>query len=396
MTKVAIIGAGIGGLASALALLKRGVEVEVFEQAEELREVGAGVTMFANGLRVLFALGLETEVRKSGVLTPEKQIRLWNTGKAWPLIGLDKTAGAEAAGLSACRLHRADLQSMLMNACIELKEDAIRLNHKFVDFSQDDEQVRIFFSNGKEIVTDVLIGADGLHSAVRESLFGAVTPRFSGQMAWRGLARMEDVPVELRRAGVAATWIGPHAHITSYPVSAGRFFNFVGQVDRSDWQHESWFDEGSREECLHDFAGWHADIHRVIQNIPKLYKWGLFLREPLRQWTVDRVTLLGDASHAMLPYLGQGANTALEDGYILARCLEEFELLEALRRYEAARIDRTARIVEASAAMVETFHAPELSNPVDADVYVQKTWNSNKVSQRYQWIHSYNATGVEI
>jgi len=392
-----IAGAGLGGLAAALALLRRGFDVEVFEQAAELKEVGAGVQISANGTAVLFALGLEEGVRRWGVHAADKEIRLWNTGQTWSLFSGIKPSGGERYSHPMFMLHRGDLHGMLVEAVQRIKPGAIRLSRRCIGFGQDGAKVVLTFEDGEEVKGDVLVGADGLHSVVRKQLFGAATPHFTGQVAWRGLVPIDRLPENERRL-VGTNWVGPKAHVTCYPVRRGELFNFVGQVDRTDWQVESWTAEGTKEECLADFPGWHLQVRNMIESAGTLFKWGLFLREPLSRWTEGRVTLLGDACHAMLPYLGQGANMAIEDGYVLARCLEASggDVCAALMRYETARLDRTTRVVQGSADMTGKFHNEALADAAGAERYVNAEWHPDKVRARYDWIYQYDALAVPV
>ena len=397
--KVLIAGAGLGGLAAAIALLKRGFDVEICEQATELKEVGAGVQISANGTGVLFALGLEEQVRHWGVRAVDKEIRLWNTGQTWSLF--KRAAGdapiAERYAYPMFMLHRRDLHSAMVEAVRKLKPDAIRLGRRVRAFEEAGERVALVFEDGGRAEGDVLVGADGLHSVIRKQLFGEAKARFTGQVAWRGLVPMDSLPADQRRL-VGTNWVGPKAHVTCYPVHRGEIFNFVGQVDRSDWQIESWTAEGSHEECLADFPGWHPDVIRMIEGATTLYKWGLFLREPLTRWTRGRIALLGDACHAMLPYLGQGANMALEDGLVLARCLEtaRAEPRRALQQYDAARSNRATRIVNDSADMAGKFHNDALADAAGAEAYVNTEWHPDKIRARYDWIYQYDAARVAL
>lgn len=391
---VLIVGAGIGGLAAALALLQRGFDVDVYEQAPELKEVGAGVAISANGTAVLFALGLEAPLRACSVSANDREARLWNTGQSWSLYR-GGPPSEQRYGYPSFTLHRVDLHGMLIEAVRRLKSGAIHLNHRCTGFDRAQGGVVVAFEGGGCARGDMLVGADGIHSKVRQMLFSAAQPRFTGQIAWRGVAPTSSLPASLQKEA-QVTWIGPSAHISCYPVRNGELFNFVGQVDRTDWQVESWIQEGSVEECLADFPGWHPDARRMIENNSKLYKWALFLRDPLPGWTEGRVTLLGDACHSMLPYLGQGANSALEDGLMLARCLEASatDPDEALRRYQAARVERTTRIVEESAAMALTYHNKALAQPDTAEKYIAEQYHPDRVRARYDWIYSYDASKV--
>jgi salicylate hydroxylase len=392
--KVLIAGAGLGGLAAAAACLRRGIDVEVYEQAPELREVGAGVQISANGTGVLFALGLEEGVRKWGVHALDKEIRLWNTGQTWSLFSrLKPSSGGERYKYPMFMLHRGDLHAMLVDLVQSLKPDAIRLNHRVKRF----EGRVLFFENGKTASGEVIVGADGLHSVIRKQLFGEAKPVFTGQVAWRGLVPIAKLPEDQRRL-VGTNWLGPKAHVTCYPVHRGELFNFVGQVDRDDWQVESWTAQGTKEECFADFPDWHPHVQSMIEHSGPLYKWGLFLRQPLERWTKGRVTLLGDACHAMLPYLGQGANMAMEDGYVLARCLEQWagQPEEALQRYEALRRERTTKVVNGSAEMTHKFHNEALREAGTAEAYVNQEWHPDKIRARYDWIYQYDADSIDL
>jgi salicylate hydroxylase len=392
-----VAGAGLGGLAAALALLRRGIDVEVHEQASSLGEVGAGVQISANGTSVLFALGLEEDVRRDGVPVVDKEIRLWNSGQAWSLFKQGSLPSGGRYGYPMFTLHRKDLHAMLVRAVQALKADAIALDHRCRSFEADERGVRLSFADGSHAQGSVLVGADGLHSCVREQLFGPIKAEFTGQLAWRGLVPIDRLDASQRRL-VGTNWVGPHAHVTCYPVQRGELFNFVGQVDRDDWRVESWVSEGSTEECLADFAGWHEDVAHMIGSAPQLFKWALFLRQTLPRWSSGRVTLLGDACHAMLPYLGQGANMALEDALVLARCLEAEpdDAAHALRRYETARRERTERMVRASADMAHTFHNPALADAAGAQRYVEAQWGGAMVHTRYDWIYGYDASTISV
>ena len=277
------------------------------------------------------------------------------------------------------------------------KPDAIHLNARGVDFEQNDSEARLKLEDGTQITGDILIGADGLHSRIRQKLFGQATPKFTGIMAWRGLAPMEQLPEHLRRP-MSTQWLGPNGHVTCYPVHRGKLLNMVGEVERDDWRLESWVEPGSHEECYQDFPGWHRDLLDIIDSIDQLYKWGLFLREPLPKWSVGRVSLLGDSCHPMLPFLGQGGNMAIEDGFVLGRCVAQYrdDPVAALKSYEAARRERTTNVVQRSANMAATFHNDALSNTDAGASYIASNWHPDKIRTRYDTIYMYDATRVPI
>jgi salicylate hydroxylase len=393
---ILIVGAGIGGLTAALALLKKGFDVDVYEQAAGLKEVGAGLQISANGTRSLHALGLEDELAALAVAPDGKEVRLWNTGQTWKLFDL----GAESVdryGFPYLTAYRPDVHRVLSDAVRRERPDALHLGAKCVGFTQEAGKVTLHLEGGRSAVGDVLIGADGVHSRIRESIFGADKPSFSGCVAWRGVVPAERLSKRLLRP-VGTNWIGPGGHVVHYPLRGGKLMNFVGIVERDDWQVESWSERGTKEECASDFAGWHEDIHELIANIDTPYKWALMVRAPLEGWRSGRVSLLGDACHPMLPFLAQGAVMAIEDGYILARSFElcGCDIEGALTRYERARLDRTKRAMIGSAENAKRFHSQRLADSVQAQSYVDHEWSESRVRQRYEWLFEYDVTRVAI
>ena len=392
--RILISGGGIGGLTAALALLKRGFDVDVYEQAGELKEVGAGLQLSANGNRVLYELGLGEALQQLSCETKAKEIRLWNTGDTWKLFDLGAVS-VERYGFPYFTVYRPDLLALLAAAVRALKPDTIHLKSRSIGFEQDASGVTLLLEHGRAR-GDVLIGADGVHSNIRQGLFGADKPEFTGLMAWRGVIPMAKLPAHLHRL-VGTNWVGPGGHIVHYPLRAGQLMNFVGVRERSDWQVESWSVRGATEECLRDFTGWHDDIQTMIRAIDIPYKWALMHRPPLPQWSMGRVSLLGDACHSTLPFLAQGAVMAIEDGFVLARALEAADdPAEALTRYENARRARTTRMVEGANANTKRFHNPELASVEGARAYVDREWTEAKVKERYEWLFTYDAITVPV
>ena len=386
-----IAGAGIGGLTAALAALRQGHEVEVYEQASELKEVGAGVQLSANGTRVLYALGVGEELKSLSCEATGKEIRLWNTGETWKLFDLGKVS-IERYGFPYFTVYRPDLLDVLARAVRRLKAGAIHLGRRCVGFTQTDGEVRLDLEDGTTATGDALIGADGVHSPIRQTLFGADKPQFSGIIAWRGIIPMERLPARMERR-VGVNWVGPGGHVVHYPLRGGAILNFVGALERSDWQIESWSARGTTEELAADYRGWHEDIQTLIRNIPVPHKWALMARPPMPRWTAGCVTLLGDACHSMVPFLAQGAVMAMEDGLILARALTELngDVASRLARYEEARRERTRRAVEGSADNIARFHNRALADPVRARQYVEREWAGHNVASRYEWLFRYDA-----
>ena len=391
---ILIAGAGIGGLATALALLRSGYEVDLYEQAHELKEVGAGVQISPNGTRVLHELGVGAALRELSCEASGKEIRLWSTGQTWKLFDLGSVS-VQRYGHPYLTVYRPDLIEVLAQAVRALKPDAIHFQAKVLGFEQRADQVALQFEQGQAL-GDVLIGADGVHSRIRQQLFGEDQPLVTGLMAWRGVIPMERLPEHMRRP-VGTNWVGPGAHVVHYPLHGGKLMNFVGVVERSDWQVESWSARGSVAECLADFRGWHEDVQSMIQAIAEPFKWALLQRPPLPTWGRGRVSLLGDACHPTLPFLAQGAVMTLEDAFILMRALQaETNAEQALQRYERARRTRTGRIVQGAADNTKRFHNPELANAEGAAAYVSREWGEERVKQRYEWLFNYDVTQEPI
>jgi salicylate hydroxylase len=338
---VGIVGAGLGGLTLALALAKLGGRATVYEAAPALGEVGAGITVSPNAGRVLDWLGLGDAVRAHGVQPHTQRIQHWATGEL--LREMDRGAALEERYAAPYRhLHRADLHAMLADALEAAQPGAIRLGAAVAGADADGT---IRFAGGGAARHCVVVGADGVKSAVRSSLFGGDTPVFTGQVAWRGLVARADLPAAHRDAP-PGIHIGPGRLFLRYPVRAGALINYAAFVELQGWEEESWSIPSTPHELLGHFAGCDPLIESVVRATPegRLFKWALHAREPLDRWVAGRVTLLGDAAHAMLPFLGQGAATAIEDGMVLARCLAGFAPDEALARYVAARRERCAMI----------------------------------------------------
>ncbi|WP_096703716.1 FAD-dependent monooxygenase [Magnetospirillum sp. 15-1] len=393
---ILIAGGGIGGMAAALALLRKGFDVDIYEQAEQFREVGAGIQISPNGNRALHALGVFETLQALSTKAEGKEIRLWNTGQTWKLFDLGKEA-INRYGFPYLTVFRPDLLQVLADAVARLKPDALHLNTRVVGCTQTGGKVTLAFDNGGTATGDVLIGADGVHSKIRNILHGESKARFTGMMAWRGVIPMETLPEHMTRR-VATNWVGPGAHVVCYPLRGGKLMNFVATVERTGWQSDSWSTQGSVEECMGDFIGWHADIQTMIAKAPSLFKWALMGWPPMESWTVGNTTLLGDACHSTLPFLAQGAVMALEDAVILGRAFETHgsDIGETLRRYEAARIDVTRQKVLGATANTERFHNPLLATVAGAQAYVDREWSREAIIHRYEWIFTYDVNTVTV
>ncbi len=345
MDEIAIIGAGLGGLTCALALARRGARVTVYEQAPVLAEVGAGITLSPNASRVFIHLGLEEPMRRLGVVPPKQITQALDSGT----ILLERTRGhaVEAEyGAPYIHLHRADLHAMLAGALESAQPGAIRLGHQLADIDARADGARLSFASGQSAAARVVIGADGVKSVVRDRLYPTQPPQFTGQVAWRGVVPAASL-LDAVQALPPGIWIGEKRLFMRYPMRGWALVNYVAFVNLDGWEQEGWAIPSSRAELLGHYGDADPMLRAMIMATgdDQLFKWALHAREPLDDWTAAGcVTLLGDAAHGMLPFMGQGAATAIEDGMVLARCLTQFDRDAALARYQAARRDRTAMV----------------------------------------------------
>jgi len=340
--KIVLIGAGIGGLTAALALQARGFKVAVYEQAAQLAEVGAGLTLSPNATHALESIGLGPTLARLAS-RPERQAVLhYRTGQV--LVDLERgDLPKKQYGADYYQIHRADLHTMLADAVRAHDPDAIKLHHAFVGLSQNANAVDVTFANGVAITADVVIGCDGIKSAVRDILWGKVAPRFTGNIAWRGLVPVERLPKGFKLDPPSAAAVGLKHSMARYLVRNGTVLNYVAFAEKAGWEVESWAVRSEVSELLAEFADWHESFHAFLAATPPelCFKWAIHDRDPLPQWTKGRVTLLGDAAHPMLPFLGMGAASGIEDAVVLARAFQAAQSIdEALKRYEGARRER--------------------------------------------------------
>lgn len=357
---VAVIGAGIGGLAAALALQRAGCRVRVYEQSATLGEVGAGLSISPNGALGLHALGVFAEFREHAYAPDEQAVRHYRTARVLAHVPRGERL-QQQYGERYYVIHRADLHSVLATAVRNNDPDAIVTGQRFVELEQDAEQVCARFEDGKSTEVDMLLGADGVRSRVRSNLFGAEDVRFTGFVAWRGLVPMERVPMEALDPP-SQIFIGPGHLINRYPVSGGKLLNFVAFAERSGWEEEGWSIPASVAELRAEFDGWHPWVTRIIEAVPEehLFKWALCARSALMRWVRGNAALLGDAAHPLLPYLGQGAVMAIEDAVLLGRAVQAgADVNQSLARYEAARVGRARFVVERSLLQVPRFHSDD-------------------------------------
>ncbi len=339
---IALIGAGIGGMTAAVALRRAGIAVTVFEQAPELGEVGAGLTVTPNATRALAGLGLESDMAGLADATPHVGTLHWRTGERLGYIPRGEAEYLRRYGAITRHVHRADLHDVLVRA-FKPTPDTLRLGHQLVSIEQTADAVSVAFANGVEESFDVVIGCDGLKSVVRDQLFPTEPPVFTGYVSWRGLAQRSGAP-HVSLDPHFASYAGNNKMFARYPVRHGTLINFVGMAKRSDIDEESWTARADVEEVLAEFSDWHCDVVDIIKATPPdgCFRWALHSRKPLDSWVVGRVTLLGDAAHPTTPFLGMGAAMSIEDGVVLSRCIADSgaDWAAALARYQQARLTR--------------------------------------------------------
>jgi len=389
--KILIAGAGLGGLAAASCLMKAGHEVEVYEQAPVLGEVGAGIQISANAMHVLRSLGLEGAVNRVGVRPGAYVFRLHDTGEVIQQFSLSEEH-ERLHGAPYTQLHRADLHEILAAKAREFRHDVVRLNRRAIGFTESDRDVELKFEDGSSVHGDLLIGADGLKSVVRRQIVGETPATYTGDAAWRLTVPTDRLPRNFLEP-VMSVFMGPGGHAVCYYVRGGALLNFVGIVEKDDVSEESWTVKMPWEMLKADYFGWHSTIQTILDAADRdqCYRWSLHNRPPIGNWSTRRATLLGDAAHPTLPYLAQGAAMAMEDGAVLARALAASQTIsDALALYQGNRAERTARIVTQSSENRRLFH---LRTPEEMrEAFARR----DEGAERNKWLYSYNPLTVDL
>ncbi len=355
--RILIAGGGIGGLTAAGLLLLAGHDVQVFEQAPELGEVGAGIQLSANATHVLRHLGILDQLLAVSVRPLRTEFRLHDTAEVVSQIQLGDSH-EQRFGAPYLQLYRPDMLRILEARVRALAPTAIHLGKPLRGYEEDETGVTLRFADGSGARGDMLIGADGIKSVVRAQMHGVEPANFTGNVAWRVMVRAERLPSDFQPP-IFVNWMGPDKHMVVYWVRGGELLNFVGCVERPEWTQEGWAIRAPWDDLKADFAGFHRDVQTMIDAADKAncFCWALNNRPRLKFWSTDRATLLGDSAHPTLPYMAQGAVMAIEDAAVLMRALATFsELATALKAYELTRIDRTARIVNESTEHARLFH----------------------------------------
>ncbi|GGJ52928.1 FAD-dependent monooxygenase [Streptomyces brasiliensis] len=393
--RIAIVGAGIGGLTLALELRRKGWEVHLYEQAEELREVGAAVALSANSVRYLQARLDLTQPLAAAAADVDGLV--FRSGRTGDVVGrvLSRADYHQRCGAPYYGIHRADLQAILLGALAGPDAgsgvEGLHLKKRLVDIDDSGARARLHFADGSSAEADLVIGADGARSTVRRLLLGYDDALYSGSSAWRGIVPADKLDL-LPDPEAIQFWMGPGGHLLHYPIGNGDQNFFLVRRTPMPWYASSWVTPVEREgEHLTMFAEWHPAIVQMISAVPVTERWALFHRPPLESWSKGRVTLLGDAAHAMVPHHGQGANQSIEDAIVLADCLlADSDWEEARARYEQLRHARTRRVQTASITTGDVLHLPdgEAQRRRDARLAAPDAFE-----RHLAWIHAFHAAG---
>ena len=384
---IAIVGAGLGGLTAALCLRARGMNATVYEQAQALGEIGAGVHISPNGIHVMQALGLGRQV--DDIAARPRSIVTRHYGDSKPNFeGLFDEAFVTRFGAPFYSFHRADLHAMLTAAVQSDPATPILLNHRLQTVEEDADGVRLTFEHGEVRNHDIVVGADGVHSRMRSWQHGDQGTRFTGHVAYRGMVEAHQL-ADTNFDPTFNIWVGPGKHVVAYPVRRGELINYVALVEEPDWHDESWTTLADADQLAGFFEDWNDSVQMLVQLTMRqaCYKWALLGRDPLPHWSTPRTTLIGDAAHPMVPYLAQGAVMAVEDAWVLAACLaqsstSDVTIEETLQAYESARIKRTSDIQEAAWQQGQLNHA--VGRDLDSEDF-----RGGKFSDP-GWIYGYN------
>ena len=390
--RVIVVGAGLGGLALAVALGRVGIETTVLEQASAFGEAGAGLQLSPNAMRALRSLGLEARVRAIGFAPEAAEVREHASGR----LLLSNTLGAAAEDrwrAPYLQVHRADLHALLLDAATRVGGATFRLGARVAGV----EAGAVVLHDGERLDADAIVACDGVRSAVRAALWGEGAARFTGQVAWRGTVAADRVAPGLVKP-MAQVWTGPSRHFVCYPVRGGALINFIAVTEERRWRTESWSEPGDKAALLQAFEGWPETARALIDSADAVWRWALYDRPPLPRWSRGTTTLLGDAAHPMLPFLAQGAAMAIEDAVVLGDALALGGPVEAaLARYEAARRARTAKVQAWSRRNATLFHLPA---PLAAGAFgaasVLDRIKSGGGAARFDWLYGYNAAAAPL
>ena len=388
--RIAVVGAGIGGLTLAIALRRYGIDVDIYEQTAELREVGAAVALSANATRFYEQFGLGPPLASRSA---EVSALIYRDGRTGRLIGEHPVGPSyrQRFGGPYFGIHRADLQAILSAAA---GLERIQLNKRFVGIDDTGARAALRFDDGSTAEADLVVGADGARSFVRRWMLGYDDALYSGCSGFRGIVPMDMLP-SLPTPTALQFWMGPGGHLLHYPMGHDHINFLLVERHPTPWPTRDWVMPGTEGEQLRHFGHWHPAVVEMITAKPVSNRWGLFHRPPLGRWTKGRVTLLGDAAHQLAPHHGQGANQSVEDAIVLAACLADAgssSLAGSLERYERLRRGRTRKVQYASISVADVLHLP------DGDTAEQRNarlGSPEGALHHLGWIHEFDASTQE-
>ncbi|MCG8314767.1 MAG: FAD-dependent oxidoreductase [Pseudomonadales bacterium] len=400
---IAIIGAGIGGLSAAIALTKAGFTVTVFEQAATLGEVGAGIQLSPNATRVLHEWGLVDRAKKMGFQPKAIKISNWLSGDQIGRYPVNHNASYK--GQPFIHIHRADIHQILLEAFRGLNQGGVETGAKLqaLSFDASANQMNLQFAGDQHPIQrpfDWVIGADGIHSKVRDYVAPESKARFTGNVAWRGLVPVEKLSMPLRPDPCSNVIMGPGKHFVCYYVRGGSLVNYVAVMETDQWQEESWTIKADLDEMMNDFSGWNAQVREVLAhtNPDSCYRWALYDRDPLNSWRKDRCVILGDAAHPMLPFLAQGAGMAIEDASVLGRAFAAHKdnIDKAIDVFIGYRKPRTTKVQLEARKNMKLYHFRNTFMQLGRDHYLKLRGEMNPefFNRRLSWLFDYQTPSI--
>ena len=391
--EIVIAGAGIGGLTLACALEKKGINFQLYEQADSFEALGYGIQVSPNVVRVLRELGLEQKLAEIAHICSGFELRSFNSDKV-----LAKWRLNSKTPYYQCR--RADLHQLLFDSIQD--KSKINFSQRLVSYEEQNNQLILHTNNQESVIAKALIAADGVRSVVRESLFPKYQAKYAGYAAFRAILPFHDKYEKL--LGKATVWMGKNHHVVAYPNGNGQagksWLNLVLIVKDKNWSEQSWKISANKTEVAQEFTNKSPLLNEILKDmvssLEPCFKWGLFIHEPLPYWSESRVTLLGDAAHPMVPFQAQGAAMAIEDAYVLAECLAHEDTKEkALLKYQQIRLKRTAKVQQVSKNNANVFHASGLKAVIRNFVFaLMSAINPNLFNKKSAWIYDYDATRI--
>jgi len=381
--KIAVIGAGIAGLTTAVFLHQAGLPCRVFEQARDLRVLGAGLQLSPNAVRVLHGIGLGPDLQRDAVAIHTLSFLRWSDDTPLAYLPLGQH-GVHSFGAPYYGIHRADLHRALLG---RFPEDVLELGTECIEIQQDGNLAHIQFATGHGADADLVIGADGIHSKVRGGL-AKDAPRYTGHIIYRGLVEAERVPL-LAKVPNVRLWLGPGRHLVSYPICAGRLLYFGATAPLERWIGPQWSVAAKRDQLAEAYRGWSDTVQTLISAAREVTCWALHDRAPLRRWQDPQTVLVGDAAHSMLPFMAQAANQAIEDAAVLVSCLRASSSpgwsLVHYERTRRSRVDRIHRLSRDNAAL---FHLTDGAAQRRRDRTFQKLWTRDSLA----WLFGHDPT----